>query len=199
MAPLLPMSKALNLRQLLLGLLVLAGLLLFQHFFGGGTGTDAQKPPERTRTGAGAPDDRSAGGTTLPWSKSPRSDENRTNSEADRPSAGGGTARVMDAFREERSGFMVDVQGQVKRLLRDDLEGSRHQVFILELENSRHTVKVSHNIDLAPRIPLKEGDTVLLRGQYEFNDQGGVLHWTHHDPAGRRSGGFIDHRGQRYQ
>lgn len=193
------MSKNLSPRQFLLGLLVLAAIWAYQHFVGGGAGTGPERPSERSHSGAQRTEDRPARSENLPWSKNASQERGTPDREAAQGEATGGTALVLDAFREERSGIMVDVQGQVKRLLRDDLEGSRHQVFILELENSRHTVKVAHNIDLAPRIPLKEGDTVLLRGQYEFNDQGGVLHWTHHDPAGRRSGGYVEHRGQRYQ
>ena len=59
---------------------------------------------------------------------------------------------------------------------------------------------ISHNIDLAPRIPdLERGDEVIFRGQYEWNQRGGVLHWTHHDPAGRRSGGWLRHGGETYR
>jgi hypothetical protein len=75
-------------------------------------------------------------------------------------------------------------------VLSDDNQGSRHQRFILKLE-SGHTVLVAHNIDLADRVPLTRGDVVTLRGRYEWNDRGGVIHWTHHDPEGRGPGGWI--------
>ncbi|MCB1036311.1 MAG: DUF3465 domain-containing protein [Acidobacteria bacterium] len=101
---------------------------------------------------------------------------------------------VVEAYREHRSGIVVEVSGTVERLLSDDLEGSRHQRFILQLEGG-HTVLVSHNIDLSRRVPLSVGDGVEVRGQYEWNERGGVLHWTHHDPQGHRPGGWIRHRG----
>ena len=96
------------------------------------------------------------------------------------------------------SGVMIDATGTVSKVLSDDNEGSRHQRFILELP-SGHTVLVAHNIDLAERVPLASGDRVSIHGQYEWNDRGGVLHWTHHDPAGRHEGGWIEHSGQRYE
>ena len=109
-----------------------------------------------------------------------------------------GVARVSAAFEEGRSGVVVELAGEVTRVLSDDLEGSRHQRFIVRLVNEQ-TVLVSHNIDLAERIPLRVSDRIELRGQYEWNDRGGVIHWTHHDPDGRRPGGWVRHRGRTYR
>ena len=106
---------------------------------------------------------------------------------------------VEHLFREQRSGVMVEFAGEVFRVLADDLEGSRHQRFIVRLE-SGHTVLVSHNIDLAPRLEsLGRGDEISVRGQFEWNERGGVVHWTHHDPDGRRQGGWVQHHGQTYR
>jgi hypothetical protein len=110
-----------------------------------------------------------------------------------------GTRRVLDAFRRGRSDVQVTVEGRVARTLRDDEEGSRHQRFIFQLEGSDHTLLVAHNIDLAPRVPLKEGDRVSIAGEYEYNEEGGVLHWTHHDPARRHPDGWIRHDGKTYK
>jgi hypothetical protein len=113
-------------------------------------------------------------------------------------SSGSPGGEVEAAFTAQRSGQWVEVDGRVSRLLADDNEGSRHQRFILEL-GSGHTLLVSHNIDLADRLPLIRNDQVMLRGRYEWNDRGGVVHWTHHDPAGRLQGGWIQHGGIRYR
>jgi len=119
------------------------------------------------------------------------------------PSAGGGTSlggdeAILDAFERQRSGIMVESAGRVVRTLPDDLEGSRHQRFIVRLE-SGHTLLLSHNIDLAPRIPLAQSDELSFRGQYEWNERGGVVHWTHHDPDGSHPGGWIRHRDELYE
>ena len=101
--------------------------------------------------------------------------------------------------QEERSGKMVEGAGTVERLLHDDNDDSRHQRFILRL-GSGQSLLVSHNIDLAPRVAqLEEGDHIAFRGQYEWNDRGGVLHWTHRDPDGHRQGGWLQHRGVTYR
>ncbi len=114
------------------------------------------------------------------------------------PGHGGGSAAVAEAFEARRSGIVVEIAGTVERILSDDLEGSRHQRFIVRLAGGQ-TVLVSHNIDLAERVPVATGDPVEVRGQYEWNDRGGVIHWTHHDPRGRRPGGFIRHRGKTHR
>jgi hypothetical protein len=97
------------------------------------------------------------------------------------------------------SGKQAQGSGIVVRILSDDNDGSRHQRFILKLD-SGETLLVAHNIDLAPRISgLKEGDTVQFNGEYESNSQGGVIHWTHHDPNGHHVGGWLKHEGRTYQ
>ncbi len=102
----------------------------------------------------------------------------------------GGDA-VDRAFEQRRSGSMIEFEGVVDRVLEDDREGSRHQRFVLRVPSGR-TVLVAHNIDLASRVPVSPGDRVRIRGQYEWNDRGGVVHWTHSDPRGRRAGGWIE-------
>jgi len=109
------------------------------------------------------------------------------------------SAPIETAFVEERSGVWVEERGSVVRVLADDEEGDRHQRFILRLA-SGHSLLVSHNIDLAPRVSgIAEGDEVHFRGRYEWNQRGGVLHWTHHDPNGNHEGGWLETFGKRYR
>jgi hypothetical protein len=115
---------------------------------------------------------------------------------ANLPLGDGGSGRIEQAVARQESGFMVTVDAEVKKTLPDDNDGSRHQRFLIELSSGR-TLLVAHNIDLARRIPLGRGDAVRVRGQYEWNEKGGVLHWTHHDPAKRHEGGWIEFEGQR--
>ncbi len=106
---------------------------------------------------------------------------------------------LSSAFAERRSNLQVQGSGRVKTILPDDNDGSRHQRFIIELESGQ-TVLIAHNIDLADRIELlAKGDRIEFNGEYEWNPRGGVVHWTHRDPAGRHISGWIKHNGRTYQ
>lgn len=107
--------------------------------------------------------------------------------------------RIARAFQQRQSDLQVRSSGQVVTVLPDDHEGSRHQKFILELPNGQ-TVLVAHNIDLAPRIQnIQKQDQVEFYGEYEYSDKGGVIHWTHHDPARKHVDGWLKHQGRTYQ
>lgn len=104
-----------------------------------------------------------------------------------------------DAFANRKSNLQVSGEGTVTRLLPDDNKGSRHQKFIVKLASGR-TLLVAHNINVAPRIgALKLGDRVQFSGEYEWNDKGGVIHWTHRTASGSHPAGWLKHKGQTYQ
>lgn len=109
-----------------------------------------------------------------------------------------GADRIEGFFRDQRSDVMVETRATVEKVLPDDTRGLQHQRFIVRLSTGR-TVLIAHNIDLAPRVPAKRGDSLLVYGEYEWNAQGGVLHWTHHDPERRRPGGWIVYKGKKYE
>ena len=100
-------------------------------------------------------------------------------------------------IEQQRSDVMVEFEAVVERLLADDNKGSRHQKFIVK--NGVNTVLIAHNIDLAQRVPLNKGDVVKIRGEYEWNEKGGVVHWTHHDPQRRHEAGWIEHQGKKFK
>jgi hypothetical protein len=106
---------------------------------------------------------------------------------------------ITTAFDNRISDVQVSGSGEVVRLLADDNEGSRHQRFVLALDNG-HTLLVAHNIDLAPRLDaLRVGDRIEFNGEYEWNPRGGVLHWTHRDPQGKHAPGWLKHHGKTFQ
>ena len=115
------------------------------------------------------------------------------------PAKGADDNAIGRAFATGASDIQVEGQGTVVRLLPDDLNGSRHQRFIVQLASGQ-TLLITHNIDIAPRIDsLEAGDRVRFNGEYVWNAKGGVIHWTHHDPQGRHVAGWLVHNGKTYQ
>ena len=106
---------------------------------------------------------------------------------------------LQAAYNNRQSDIQVQGQGVVTRILPDDVDGSRHQKFIVKLDTGQ-TLLIAHNIDLAPRVnELSVGDTVSFYGEYEWNSKGGVIHWTHNDPNRIHVGGWLKHHGKTYQ
>lgn len=109
---------------------------------------------------------------------------------------------IVKAFKQQKSDVQVKGCGTIVATLADDTKGSQHQRMIVALEGvtPEHTVLIAHNIDLAPRADsAKKGKQMGFYGEYEYTDKGGVVHWTHHDPAARHQDGWIEVDGQRYQ
>ena len=106
---------------------------------------------------------------------------------------------ISSAYKTKTSNVQVSNIGVVIKVLPDDNKGSRHQKFILKLPSGQ-TVLIAHNIDLAPKVnSINTGDSIEFYGEYEWNSNGGVVHWTHHDPAGRHEGGWLKHNGVLYK
>src|SRR5579871_4354653 len=113
-----------------------------------------------------------------------------------------GNAAVYDAWRAQRSTVEVTATGSVARILGTQLGRSgEHEGFLLHLrgpEGHGLSVKVEDNVDITGPIPLQTGDDVEVRGEYIYDPRGGILHYTHHDPRGRHSSGYVKVRGRLY-
>ncbi|MFK8183142.1 MAG: DUF3465 domain-containing protein [Phormidesmis sp.] len=111
-----------------------------------------------------------------------------------------GSKTLAEAFKNQQSDVMIDnISGTVETLLPDDEEGSRHQRFIIRVSREQ-TILVVHNIDMAPRInTLQKGDRVAVKGEYEWNERGGLIHWTHKDPRSSHEDGWIEFNRVRYE
>jgi len=118
---------------------------------------------------------------------------------AQRAGPGRGDSQIGRLFQNRTSNVQVEGEGVVTRILADDLNGSSHQRFIIRLASGQ-TLLIAHNIDIAPRVDgLEPGDVVRFHGEYVWNEKGGTVHWTHHDPHGRHTAGWLKHKGQTYQ
>jgi hypothetical protein len=108
------------------------------------------------------------------------------------------TAIVGD-FHNHQSNVEVTADGTVTRLLADRTSTTgTHEQFIIKLSSGDLTIEVEHNISIAKRVPVKEGDHVIVHGVYVWNAQGGLIHFTHHDPQGTHEGGYIQDGGATY-
>jgi len=87
----------------------------------------------------------------------------------------GDDSSIGRAFASRASDIQVEGEGTVIRLLPDDMNGRRHQRFIVQLASGQ-TVLMAHNIEIAARIDgLKVGDNVRFNGEYVWNEKGGVI------------------------
>lgn len=107
-------------------------------------------------------------------------------------------ALLHSVIASKRSDVQVTGSGEVIKLLADDNEGSRHQRFLVKID-SGDVILIAHNIDLAPRVDaLRKGDMIRFNGEYEWNNKGGVVHWTHKDPRSKHIHGWLEHDGRKY-
>lgn len=104
---------------------------------------------------------------------------------------------IAQGYDKAADGSWIEDSGFVVRLLSDDDDDSRHQRFVVQLPGPR-TLLVANNLDISSRVPVGMGDRVRFRGLFEWNDRGGLVHWTHHDPRGELEGGWIRYRGEVY-
>lgn len=162
-----------NIKKTLSGILLVAAIALGNHFF-----------PELFGQFGDSSAKNDAGASTT-----------STNSNSSNDS---GFNKLQSAVASQRSEvWFNETRFEVVKILADDLHGSRHQRFLVA-RKGLPTLLVAHNIDLAPRAPIEERQDVVIRGRYEWNEKGGVIHWTHHDPKGYVDGGWIKVGNKKY-
>jgi hypothetical protein len=76
----------------------------------------------------------------------------------------------------------IVITGIVVQLLPDDRKGAAHEQFMIKVTSPQYfgaAVKVAHDLDYAPYVPVKIGDQLELKGDFlNFTDPL-VMHWTH--------------------
>jgi ABC-type uncharacterized transport system auxiliary subunit len=108
-------------------------------------------------------------------------------------------AAIVSDFQNHQSNVEVTADGTVVRLLPDRTSATgTHERFIVKLASGEITIEVEHNISIAARVPVALGDHVIVHGEYIWNAQGGLIHFTHHDPKGTHEGGYIQDNGKTY-
>lgn len=128
----------------------------------------------------------------------PRESQVQSNARAVTGGENVGQDQLLQAQANNARKVEVLFTAPVYKLLPDDRQGTPHQRFLLQLSNGS-TVLVAHNTKMAPPVPIRAGDVVTIRGEYIWNEKGGVVHWTHHTDTPRHIGGYIDFNSQRYE
>ena len=108
-----------------------------------------------------------------------------------------GYGAVEKAYHNQQSGAMVEVSGQVIRILTDDKDDLQHQKFVIRLQNGQNLLVV-HSIVDAEQVPISIHHEVTVRGEYTWTEPGGLIHWTRRDHSAKRRHGWIEHQGRKY-
>ena len=101
------------------------------------------------------------------------------------------------AFYDHRSELMVEVNGEVIRLLSAGDVDNSLQWFQMRTPEGQHLL-VGHDFGYGDPIPLTPKDRVTVRGGYEWTESGGIIRHTERDHSLNRLHGWIVHEGKKY-
>jgi hypothetical protein len=110
-------------------------------------------------------------------------------------------ARICRAYAAQEQHLEVLASGSVVALLGERAGPSgEHEGFLMRLDGGCDILlRVEMNTDLAGPVPLRPHEHIEVKGEYETDATGGVIHWTHRDPRGRHIAGYILAAGKSYQ
>lgn len=100
-----------------------------------------------------------------------------------------GCRAVHQDYVKHMSSVWVTLSAPVERTLPDSVGRYRHQRFIVSCADGQ-TVLIVNDVSIGQRVPVTVGGKVGVKGQYIWDSQGGLVHFTHHDDSGG-PGGWI--------
>ncbi len=106
--------------------------------------------------------------------------------------------RLLQAFEQSRTGVWVSGHGTVTQILPDLNGNNPRQRFNVAIEGQTWQLLLINELDGSERVPVERGDVVAFQGRYDFFASGGTLSLTFADPAQPGGGGWIEHKGRRY-
>lgn len=109
-------------------------------------------------------------------------------------------ALLCSAYRAAASHVEVLADGYVVQGLGTQHGPSgEHEGFLLRLRSGcALVVRVETNIAFTGPIPLHDGEYVTVKGEYEYDAGGGVLHWTHRAFRSHHASGYVEAAGRLY-
>ena len=115
------------------------------------------------------------------------------------PAVASDNTAARRAFEGHTDGVELTITGTVDRVLSDQSgPAGPHERFVVALADVSMTVLIEHNLSIAPRVPVAAREAVVVHGEYVWNAQGGLVHFTHHDPDHSHEDGYILYAGKRY-
>ncbi|MGB0515116.1 MAG: DUF3465 domain-containing protein [Wenzhouxiangellaceae bacterium] len=106
--------------------------------------------------------------------------------------------RLIESFEQGRTGIWVSAESTVDERFADEvISGKPHQRFSINLTDNA-VVQVHHSLSDAERVPVQAGDTVRVQGYYQWDARGGFISRTFSAPSEPGGGGWIEHKGIRY-
>jgi hypothetical protein len=98
---------------------------------------------------------------------------------------------LVAAVQSKQSQFYVEGGNLVvTHILPDDTQGLPHQKWEAQLSDGS-IIMVVYNSNMGERIPVEEGMTFSVGGQFIWTQDGGLIHWVHADPKKKRPDGFV--------
>ncbi|AHZ86355.1 hypothetical protein Bb109J_c1014 [Bdellovibrio bacteriovorus] len=131
------------------------------------------------------------------WEKNRQSEDSSYESGAFLDESASDSDLVRAVNERRREDFVEGGRLTVVKILPDDNSGLEHQKWVVRLSNGE-LMQAVYNLDMCPRVPLNVGDVIAMGGQFIWTNKGGLLHWLHHDPRGRRPDGYVYVNGQYY-
>lgn len=109
-------------------------------------------------------------------------------------------AAVCKAYAQMRSGVEVIADGRVVQVFGTRVGPSGpHEGFLLALHSGcRLVVRIETNVAFTGPIPLRNGNAVVVKGEYEYDPSGGVIHFTHRELRGYHASGYVETGGRFY-
>jgi len=89
-----------------------------------------------------------------------------------------GCASVAAAYRDHRVFLWLTVAARISDILPDSFGRYRHQRFLIRCPTGQQ-VLIVNDVTVGQRVPVKPGDRVAAHGEYIWNRQGGLIHFTH--------------------
>jgi hypothetical protein len=100
-------------------------------------------------------------------------------------------SQLIAAVQSKQNQFYVEGGNLVvTNILPDDTQGLPHQKWEAQLSDGS-IITVVYNSNMGERIPVEEGMTFSVGGQFIWTTDGGLIHWVHADPKKKRPDGFV--------